>query len=102
MVYSQTLKANDDDLRESDFSEILHPVFSPMLNSSHRAAWHQTFDELSEILPEDIGLTPVQFVNHTMQWEDFDKVPEVKCNSDTYLTKFERPATLTDSGDMDF
>ena len=71
MAFSQTLKASDDEIPESDVGEILHPVFSPMLHSSHRAAWHQTFEELSDILPEDIGLTPVQVVNHTMQWEDF-------------------------------
>ena len=57
MAFSQTLKASDDEIPEADVGEILHPVFSPMLHSSHRTAWHQTLEELSEILPGgDIGL----------------------------------------------
>ena len=100
MGFSQTLKASDDEIPDSDVGEILHPVFSPMLHSSHKTAWHQTFEELSEILPDEIGLTPVQVVNHTMQWEDFDKNPDIR-SSDTYVTKFERLATLTDDRDMD-
>ena len=84
MAFSQTLNAGSDEIPDSDAAEVLHPVFSPMLHSSHKAAWHQTFEDLSEILPEDIGLTNVKVVNHSMQWEDFDKNPDLR-SSDTQM-----------------
>ena len=82
-----TTEVTDDDIPRSDTGESLHPIFSPLLQASHRNSQNIRAYKLKDFEHDQIGFSPVQVISHSMRWRT---VPEdcVEEDSDTYQTDF--------------
>jgi hypothetical protein len=87
-------------LRDSDAgAQSIHPIFSKHLQSRQAVSFFERTGRIPQIEQTDLGFSPVQVLTHSVRWNTDSSDPD-KNASDTYLTRFQRLAELSETSEM--
>ena len=87
-----------DDVPDNDNGEELHPIYSRILQSGHKAA-HKVYQEIGkDFMPSQLGYTPVQVLSTCLRWPtESDDVIE---DQDNFKTEIDDLAAMCDDGTL--
>ena len=89
---------NYDKLCRSDTGEVLHPVFSQLMEASHMNSSFNRNYTLKDFDQRTLGFPPVNVVTHHMRWGTHDG--DLRKDEHTYQTTFDRISDLCETREL--